>query len=75
LPLKTQLERVSKGKPSSLLGLAVSDEEKKFYDVDTWSSKKMTAVTVGVCCRMFRNLGSNSWLVKTWVTFVWKVNM
>jgi hypothetical protein len=26
---KTLLERVSKGKPSSLLGLVVSDEEKK----------------------------------------------
>jgi hypothetical protein len=32
---KTWLERVTKCKPSSLLGLIVSDEEKKFYDVDT----------------------------------------
>jgi hypothetical protein len=29
------LERLSKGKPSSLLGLVVSDEGKKFYDIDT----------------------------------------
>jgi hypothetical protein len=27
---KTQLERVSKGKPSSLLGLVISDEGKSF---------------------------------------------
>ncbi len=32
---KTQLERVSKGKPSSLLGLIVSDEGRKFYKIDT----------------------------------------
>jgi hypothetical protein len=31
---KTQLERVFKGKPSSLLGLVVSDEEKRFYNFD-----------------------------------------
>ncbi len=33
---KTLLERVSKDKPSSLLGLVVSDEGKKFYNIDTW---------------------------------------
>jgi hypothetical protein len=32
---KTRLERVSKDKPSSLLGLIVSDEGKKFYNIDT----------------------------------------
>ncbi len=32
---KTQLERVTKGKPSSLLGLVVSDEGNKFYNIDT----------------------------------------
>jgi hypothetical protein len=32
---KTSLERVSLGKPSSLLGLIVSDEGKKFYYIDT----------------------------------------
>jgi hypothetical protein len=32
---KTQLERVTKGKPSSLLGLIISDEGKKFYNIDT----------------------------------------
>jgi hypothetical protein len=31
---KTQLERVTKGKQSSLLGLVVSDEGKKFYNID-----------------------------------------
>ncbi len=34
---KTWLERVSKGKPSSLLGLIISDKGKKFYNIDTWS--------------------------------------
>ncbi len=33
---KTWLERVTKGKPFSLLGLVVSDEGKKFYSTDTW---------------------------------------
>jgi hypothetical protein len=33
---ETQLERVFKGKRSSLSGLVVSDEGKKFYNVDTW---------------------------------------
>ncbi len=33
LHYKTWLERVSKGKPSSLLGLIVSDEGKKFYNI------------------------------------------
>jgi hypothetical protein len=32
---KTQLERVSKGKPSSLLGLIISEEGKKFFNIDT----------------------------------------
>jgi hypothetical protein len=31
---KTQLESVIKGKPSSLLGLVISDEGKKFYNID-----------------------------------------
>ncbi len=34
---KTWLERVSKGKRSSLLGLVISDEEKEFYGLDTRS--------------------------------------
>jgi hypothetical protein len=34
---KNQLERVSKEKPSSLLGLVISDEGKKFYNIDTRS--------------------------------------
>jgi hypothetical protein len=32
---KTWLERVSKEKHSSLLGLVISDEGKKFYNIDT----------------------------------------
>jgi hypothetical protein len=34
---KTSLERVSKDKPSSLLGLVIGDEGKKFYNIDTSS--------------------------------------
>jgi hypothetical protein len=33
---KTRLERAANGKPSSLLGFVISDEGKKFYDIDTW---------------------------------------
>ncbi len=33
---KTQPERVSEGKPSSLSGLIFSDEGNKFYNIDTW---------------------------------------
>ena len=33
----TQLERVTKGKPSSLLGLVIRDKWKKFYNIDTKS--------------------------------------
>jgi hypothetical protein len=32
---KTRLERVSKDEPSSLLGPVVSEEGKKFYNIDT----------------------------------------
>ena len=35
---KTRLERLAMDKRSSLFGLIFSDEEKKFYDIDTWSS-------------------------------------
>jgi hypothetical protein len=31
----SRLERATKGKPTSLLGLVVSDEGKKFYNIDT----------------------------------------
>ncbi len=37
---KTRPERVTKGKPSSLVGLAVSDEGKKFYNIDTRTTPK-----------------------------------
>jgi hypothetical protein len=43
---KTWQERVSKGKPSSLLGLAVSDEGKKFYNSDTRLELKMMLALV-----------------------------
>ncbi len=43
---KTQLERVSKGKPSSLLGVIVSDEGKKFYNIDTWCPSYKTFLFV-----------------------------
>jgi hypothetical protein len=33
---KKLLEMISKGKPSSLLGLVISDEGKQFYNIDTW---------------------------------------
>ncbi len=32
---KTWLERISKGKPSSLLGLIISDKGQKFYNIGT----------------------------------------
>jgi hypothetical protein len=38
---KTRLERVSKEKCSSLLGLALGNEGKKFYDISsTWPAAK-----------------------------------
>ncbi len=36
---KTWLERVSKDKRSSLLGLVISDEGKKFYNIDTRTTR------------------------------------
>jgi hypothetical protein len=39
---KTWLERVSKDKCSSLLGLIVSDEGKKFYNIDTWFNPSLS---------------------------------
>ncbi len=43
------MDRVSKGKPSSLLGLIISDDVKKFYNIDTWclSYKKSLSLTMG----------------------------
>jgi hypothetical protein len=46
---KTRLERVSKEKPSSLLGLVISDEGKKFYKIDT-SSEELFFIDDGVQC-------------------------
>jgi hypothetical protein len=37
---KAQVERVTKGKPSSLLGLVVSDKRKKFYNIDNRTNFK-----------------------------------
>ena len=46
---KTWQERVSKDKPSCLLGLIVSDKgKKKFYNIDTWRSGDICLDTVGV---------------------------
>jgi hypothetical protein len=42
---KTRLARVSKGKPSSLLGFVISDEGKKFYNIDTWKKYEFLQVT------------------------------
>ena len=44
---KTQLERLSKDKRSSLLGLVISDKGKKSYNIDTKSQdyKKIFFVT------------------------------
>ncbi len=39
---KTWLERVSKDKPSSLLGFVISDEGKKFYNIDNWCQSYKT---------------------------------
>jgi hypothetical protein len=48
---KTQLERVSKGNPSSLLGLVISDKEKHFI-----------TLTPGGYHRPPRTRSSGSWL-------------
>ena len=41
---KAWLERVSKGEPSSLLGLLISDEGKKFYNID--SRRDLAAINI-----------------------------
>jgi hypothetical protein len=41
------MERVSKDKPSSLLGLIISDEGKKFYNIDRWSQSYQTFTLFG----------------------------
>ncbi len=46
---KTQLERVSKGKPSNLLSLVVSDKGKKFYNIDTWPYPQVFDETKSAC--------------------------
>ena len=45
---KTQLERVTKGKHSSLFGLVISKEEKKFCNIDTWSLRSLYVLTIWV---------------------------
>jgi len=44
----TGLERLSKDKPSSLLGLIINDKGKKFYYIDIWcqSYKTVSFVTL-----------------------------
>jgi len=48
---KTQLERFSKGKPSSSLGLVVSDEGEKFYKIDTWCSTTVSTTRLASSSR------------------------
>jgi hypothetical protein len=59
---KTQLERVTKGKPSSLLGLVVSDEGKNVYNIDTWLvfSEFWYLLCVIMLCRTFFSGWSNT---------------
>jgi hypothetical protein len=45
---KTQLERVTKSNPSSLLGLVISDEGKKFFNIDTRKTVQPRA-SVSIC--------------------------
>jgi len=42
---KTRLKRFSNGTPSSLLGLVIGDEGKKFYNIDTWVTAPTSAST------------------------------
>jgi hypothetical protein len=46
-PQILRLERITKGKPSSLLGLMVSDEGKKFYNIATWGQANSTGMPPG----------------------------
>jgi hypothetical protein len=43
---ETRLERVTKGTPSSLFGLVISDKEEKFYNFDTWCQSYKTYLFV-----------------------------
>jgi hypothetical protein len=54
---KTQLERASKDKRSSLLGLVISDEGKEFYHIDTWC--QCDAVTFGITTFSTKTLREN----------------
>jgi hypothetical protein len=61
---KTRLERVSKGKPSSLLGLVISDEGKKFHNIDTWCQwfEKLFSSSLRQMHKLFSVTGKNVWL-------------
>jgi len=58
--INTCLERVSKDKPSGLFGLDVSDEGKKFYNVDTSSNPFSSAVRNDCFRSMFDGRGKVS---------------
>jgi hypothetical protein len=61
---KTQLERVSEGKPSSLLGLVISDEGKKFYhQAAKSSSSAVEFVSPNVISKLVSVLGKKTFFV------------
>ncbi len=55
---KAWLERVSKDKPSSLLGLIVSDEGKQFNNIDTWSDISSAELLVPALVKLEKFGGS-----------------
>jgi hypothetical protein len=75
---KNWLERVSKDKPSSLLGLIDSDEGKKFYNIDTWlvfckkSCDELTTKMVSSSGFLFTKLHRID--LKEWPTELQKAN-
>jgi hypothetical protein len=54
---KTLLERVFKGQPYILLGLIISDEGKKFYNIDTRAV--LTAPPVLDACKVIKKCTIN----------------
>jgi hypothetical protein len=63
------MERVSKEKPSSLLGLVVSDEGKKFYNIDTRTEKNISfyLFSISFFGAILQALLLNSPLLTQWV--------
>jgi hypothetical protein len=48
---KTWLESISKDKHSTLLGLVISEEGKKFYNIDTWFQGHKTFFSLSLTLR------------------------